>query len=73
MEPEFQPLYDEINLVRLLRRIEKSVDNPQDWKPSTRTTITTTSDPLLEVWLKAKKGLQVGETQQGQKAMKGVC
>jgi hypothetical protein len=73
MEPEFQPLHDEINLVRLLRRIEKSVDNHQDWKSSTSTnTTTTTSDPLPEVWLKAKKGLQVGEKRHGQKVMKRI-
>jgi len=60
MEAEFQPLHDEINLVRLLRRIEKSVDNPEEWKPST-------TDPLPEVWLKARKGLQVGKTEHLQK------
>jgi len=44
------------------------VDNPQDWKSSTDTT--TTSNLLPEAWLKAKKGLQVGEKRQAQKVMK---
>ncbi|PPQ97531.1 hypothetical protein CVT26_006520 [Gymnopilus dilepis] len=45
------PRHDEINLVRLVRRLEKSVANGDDWKPSA----------ILreeEIWLKAQKSLQ---------------
>ncbi|KDR67789.1 hypothetical protein GALMADRAFT_1061786 [Galerina marginata CBS 339.88] len=51
MDRERYPQHDEINLVRLVRRLEKSVANPDEWKPSS----------LLqggEVWLTAQKSLQ---------------
>jgi beta-phosphoglucomutase-like phosphatase (HAD superfamily) len=54
MEEERQPQHDEINLVRLLRRIEKSVASPEDWKPSA-------TRPGPEIWLRARKELQVRE------------
>ncbi|KIM45583.1 hypothetical protein M413DRAFT_442247 [Hebeloma cylindrosporum] len=55
MEPEFQPSHDEINLVRLLRRIEKSVDNAEEWTPSPSLN---DSDAFPEVWFNARKGIQ---------------
>lgn len=44
--------HDEINLARLVRRIEKSVANEDEWKPRA-------SEPGQEVWLRAQKALQV--------------
>ncbi|KAJ3501802.1 hypothetical protein NLJ89_g9175 [Agrocybe chaxingu] len=34
MEYGHEPQHDEVNLVRLLRRLEKSVADPQEWRPS---------------------------------------
>lgn len=45
-----EPQHDEINLVRLVRRLEKSVSNQQEWHGSERKEYT---------WLKAQNGLQV--------------
>jgi len=39
-----QPTHEEINLVRLLRRLEKSVASPEEWDSSN-----TTVDVLLKV------------------------
>ena len=39
--------HDEINLIRLARRLEKSVAEPDDWKPT------------QSIWLKVQKTLQV--------------
>lgn len=46
-----EPHHDEINLIRLLRRLEKSVSNKEEWQLSSR--------PEPEVWLKTQSGLQV--------------
>ena len=43
-----EPLHDEINLIRLLRRLEKSVSNKEEWQPSSP-----------EIWLKTQSALQV--------------
>jgi hypothetical protein len=40
--------HDEINLVRLVRRLEKSVATPDEWKEGSGW-----------IWLKAQKDLQV--------------
>ncbi|KAF8907831.1 hypothetical protein CPB84DRAFT_1813428 [Gymnopilus junonius] len=45
------PQHDEINLVRLVRRLEKSVADANDWKPNA-------SLREEEIWLKAQKSLQ---------------
>ena len=47
-----EPNHDEINLVRLLRRLEKSVANNDEWTPSV-------VQPSEEVWLQAQKTSQV--------------
>jgi hypothetical protein len=46
-----EPHHDEINLIRLLRRLEKSVSNREELKPTSR------SQP--EMWLKTQNALQV--------------
>ena len=46
-----EPHHDEINLIRLLRRLEKSVSNKEEWQPISR--------PEPEIWLKTQSGLQV--------------
>jgi hypothetical protein len=46
-----EPHHDEINLIRLLRRLEKSVSNREEWQPTSR------SQP--EMWLKTQNALQV--------------
>jgi hypothetical protein len=46
-----EPHHDEINLIRLLRRLEKSVSNKEEWQPSSR--------PQPEIWLKTQSALQV--------------
>ncbi|KAF4620253.1 hypothetical protein D9613_000078 [Agrocybe pediades] len=43
--------HDEINLIRLVRRLEKSVARSDDWKPSVTL-------PAEEIWLKAQKTRQ---------------
>lgn len=43
-----EPHHDEINLKRLLRRLEKSVSNKEEWQPSSP-----------EIWLKTQSALQV--------------
>ncbi|KAF9483103.1 hypothetical protein BDN70DRAFT_350315 [Pholiota conissans] len=45
------PQHDEINLVRLVRRISKSVAKPDDWTP-------TDVEPEEQIWLRARKALQ---------------
>jgi len=45
-----EPHHDEINLIRLLRRLEKSVSNKEEWQPSSR--------PQPEIWLKTQNALQ---------------
>lgn len=44
--------HDEINLMRLLRRLEKSVSNKEEWQSSSR--------PQPEIWLKTQSTLQAG-------------
>jgi len=46
-----EPHHDEINLMRLLRRLEKSVSNKEEWQPSSRL-----QQP--EIWLKTQSALQ---------------
>jgi hypothetical protein len=46
-----EPHHDEINLIRLLRRLEKSVSDKEEWQPSSR--------PQPEIWLKTQSALQV--------------
>jgi hypothetical protein len=46
-----EPHHDEINLIRLLRRLENSVSNREEWQPSSR--------PQPEIWLKTQNALQV--------------
>ena len=46
-----EPHHDEINLIRLLRRLEKSISNKEEWQPSSR--------PQPEIWLKTQSALQV--------------
>ncbi|KAJ3501148.1 hypothetical protein NLJ89_g9473 [Agrocybe chaxingu] len=46
----YEPQHDEVNLVRLLRRLEKSVADPQEWRPNAMQT--------LDVWLKSQMTLQ---------------
>lgn len=46
-----EPHHDEINLIRLLRRLEKSVSNKEEWQPRSR--------PQPEIWLKTQSALQV--------------
>lgn len=43
-----EPHHDEINLIRLLRRLEKSVSNKEEWQPT-----------QPEIWLKTQSALQV--------------
>jgi len=45
-----EPHHDEINLIRLLRRLEKSVSTQEEWQPSSR--------PQPEIWLKTQSALQ---------------
>ncbi|PPQ80194.1 hypothetical protein CVT25_003547 [Psilocybe cyanescens] len=51
MEYDTEPQHDEINLIRLVRRLEKSVASSEEWKP-------TASLPKEEIWLKASRSLQ---------------
>ncbi|KAF9526871.1 hypothetical protein CPB83DRAFT_857134 [Crepidotus variabilis] len=53
-----QPSHDEINLVRLLRRLEKSAANRDEWKP-------TVALPEQEVWLKVQKTMQKAKHARG--------
>jgi len=46
-----EPYHDEINLIRLLRRLEKSVSNKEEWQP-------TSSRSQPEIWLKTQSSLQ---------------
>jgi hypothetical protein len=46
-----EPHHDEVNLMRLLRRLEKSVSNKEEWQSSSR--------PQPEIWLKTQGALQV--------------
>ena len=46
-----EPHHDEINLIRLLRRLENSVSNREEWQRSSR--------PQPEIWLKTQNALQV--------------
>lgn len=52
MDHENTIQHDEINLVRLVRRIEKSAAKEGDWKPRT-------AEPKEQIWLRAQKSLQV--------------
>jgi len=54
MTYEQQPTTDEINLVRLLRRLEKAIANEEEW---------TVGDdvPAEKVILQARKTVQVGK------------
>ncbi|KAH9484822.1 hypothetical protein JR316_0001724 [Psilocybe cubensis] len=51
MDYETEPQHNEINLIRLVRRLEKSVANVDDWKPSA-------SLRKEEIYLSALKSLQ---------------
>ena len=44
--------HDEINLVRLVRRIEKSAAKEDEWKPRS-------AEPKEQIWLRVQKSLQV--------------
>jgi len=52
MAQESDPVHAEINLVRLMRRLEKAAALPEDWEQSDSAT-------RLDLWIQTQSGVQV--------------